>query len=174
MESENSFLHNILKELSKSSLVGIETEAFLRQHRINIIFSRQTNSSASWTLNSRIHLNSNKYSHESDFKDPELLSLLVHETRHLQQGPFTALSVYGELDAWQAGFSFLKEIIGSSLHPNLEQILTLPAGWSRNVLREAASLMMAYAPGYRINLLPLYPIHKEIAWWVSRKEPTWE
>jgi hypothetical protein len=79
--------------------------------------------------------------------------------------------VYGELDAWQVGFHFYQVMTGSQLNPTLQDILNLPLGWSRVVLKETADLMKAYSPGYRIDLLPLYPIHREIAWCISREEP---
>jgi hypothetical protein len=41
------------------------------------------------------------YSYNQPLNDPRIFTLNIHEVRHLQQGFFTALSVYGELEAWQ-------------------------------------------------------------------------
>jgi len=61
-------------------------------------------------------------------------------------------------------------LTGSPLKPLLQELLQLPLNYSRGGLMEAARLMKAYSPGYRIDLYPLYPIHKEIVWWFTRKE----
>jgi hypothetical protein len=42
-------------------------------------------------------------------------------------------------------------------------MLSLPLTYDRDVLRRARNLMQAYAgKGYRADLLPLYPLGKEI------------
>ena len=59
------------------------------------------------------------------------------------------------------------------LVPALEELLTLPLDWDRANLRRARDLMQAYAgKGYRVDLLPLYPMQNEINYWITRKEPT--
>jgi len=38
------------------------------------------------------------------------------------------------------------------------------------MLKKAANLMQDYAgKGYRVDLLPLYPLGREIQYWVTRK-----
>ncbi|HBG74643.1 MAG: hypothetical protein A2X25_11470 [Chloroflexi bacterium GWB2_49_20] len=170
-DKERFFRDGVFKELAKHGALGVETGAFMRQQKTGLKFRRQAHSGAAWSLNGNIHLSADDYSLNSDPNNPGMLSLIVHEVCHLQQGFITALSVYGELDAWQVGFRFYQGMTGSPLKPILQDILNLPLGWSRVVLREAAGLMKAYSPGYRIDLLPLYPIHREIVWWISRKEP---
>jgi len=170
-KKETLYRDNVFKELAKQGPLGLESEAFMRQHKVSLKFRQQKNSGAAWTLAGNIHLNANDYSINSKPDNPGMLSLIVHEVHHLRQGLLTALSVYGELDAWQVGFNFYKSMTGSPLNPFLQELLKLPVGYSRDVLREAAKLMIAYSPGYRIDLLPLYPIHREIAWWVTRREP---
>lgn len=50
--------------------------------------------------------------------------------------------------------------------------MSLPLGWDRNVLRRAVQLMQDYAgKGYRADLLPYYPLGKEIAYRLFRKVP---
>ena len=49
------------------------------------------------------------------------------------------------------------------MHTAIEEMLSLPLGWDRAVLRPARELMQEYAgKGYRADLLPLYPLGKEI------------
>jgi hypothetical protein len=50
--------------------------------------------------------------------------------------------------------------------------MSLPLGWDRAVLRRAVDLMQAYAgKGYRADLLPYYPLGKELAYRLFRKVP---
>jgi len=107
---------------------------------------------------------------------PYPLSLIVHEVRHLQQGLFTALSVNGELEAWQAQFSLLKSLTGQ-YHSNLQfntiinDLMSLRLNKDRKILARAVTLMKAYAgKGYRINMLPLYPLPREILFLITRKQ----
>ena len=109
--------------------------------------------------------------------DPHALSLVIHEVRHLRQGPSIALSVYGELEAWQLQFGFLKSLTGhyhSDPQPNhmLGELVALALNWERPVLQQARRLMQAYAgKAYRIDLLPLYPLPAEIMFRISGKRP---
>jgi hypothetical protein len=90
----------------------------------------------------------------------------------LQQGFFTALSVYGELDAWQLEWNVYHRIHKRYPHPAIEELMSLPLGWDRDVLRKAVQLMQAYAgKGYRADLLPYYPMGKEIAYRLFKKIP---
>jgi hypothetical protein len=90
--------------------------------------------------------------------------------RHLQQGAITAISVYGELDAWQYEFRLLKKMLGRDLHPLLEEILQLPLNFDRDNLRLARKLMHKFAGfWYCAWILPMYPITSEIKYWFTRK-----
>ena len=144
---------------------------YLRSHRTKIRFNRQSISTgAIWFIDGNIYLNTRYYSTQTMHNDPHLLSLIVHEVCHLQQGFFTALSVYGELEAWQLGFRVYQSLTGhlplgrgENPHAALLEIMSLPLGWDRQVLRRAQILMQEYAgKGYRADLLPLYPLRKEI------------
>lgn len=168
---EALFQKNVFKELAKYGSTGLDSVAFMRQHRVKLKFRLQKNSGAAWTLGGNILLNAQTYSTNSKPDNPGMLSLLVHEVHHLRQGFLTAFSVYGELDAWQVGFNFYQDMTGSPLNPLLQELLQLPLNYSRVGLKDATRLMKAYSPGYRIDLYPLYPIHREIAWWLTRKEP---
>jgi hypothetical protein len=83
---------------------------------------------------------------------------------------FTALSVYGELDAWQLEFGIYHRIMKRYPHPAITALMDLPLNHDRTILKKAASLMQAYAgKGYRVDLLPLYPWDKEIKYWLLRR-----
>ena len=102
--------------------------------------------------------------------NPGAWGLLIHEVRHLQQGWLTALSIYGELDAWQYQLSTLKKLTGKQVAPALEEILSLPLNMERENLQYARQLMTQFAgKSYGANWLPLYPIHREIKYWLTRK-----
>ncbi len=163
----------VLEKLAETGELGKESVDYIRDNAVRMHFRKYSKSTgARWFLFRNISLNTRYYSKETALDDPAMLSLLVHEVHHLKQGVLTALSVYGELDAWQVGFRFYKEIHPVRLHSAIEEMLTLPLNYERENLRRAAKLMQEYAgKGYRINWLPLYPIWQEILFWLIRKEP---
>lgn len=144
---------------------GAQTAAFLHQRRVKIAFHRQAPAvGAMWTLSGAIHLNARYFSPQR-LDEPRLLALLVHETCHLRQGLLTALSIYGELEAWQADFGFQYDLTGAYPAQPLQELCALPLVLDRQVLRHAQTLMLAYAgSGYRADLLPLYPFPLELRW----------
>jgi hypothetical protein len=128
------------------------------------------NVGAFWVLTRSLYLNTAHYSREDSIKNPAAWTLLIHEVKHLQQGALTALSIYGELEAWQIQFRLWKNLAGKTLPPALEEIISLPLDMDRANLRRARRLMTDYAGIlYGAYLYPLYPIHKEIKYWFSRK-----
>ena len=154
--------------------VGEEGQAameFVRKSRTRIGFKRvRPNVGAFWTIFGNIHLNSIYYNYDTPLDDLRVKTLIIHEVRHLQQGLATALSVYGELDAWQLEFRVYHRLKGKYPHPAIAELMTLPLELDRTTLKKAAALMQAYAgKGYRVDLLPLFPIGKEIRYWVLRK-----
>lgn len=161
----------VICHLAKYKGVGVETCEYIRKHNVHLKFSKLIHSAAAWTFGGNIQLDIERSSGTTLYDDQYLLSLVVHETCHLKQGFLTALSVYGELNAWQVGFRFFKEISGVALHPVIEEVLDLPLNWSRENLSKAALLMKRVSPVYRIDLLPLYPIHQELLWRLFRKVP---
>jgi len=94
-----------------------------------------------------------------------MLSLIVHEARHLEQGPLLALSVLGELDAWQIQYDALRELGENRPQDwvkNLDLIRKLPSPSTGPVsdadLELARGLMLdSQGWGYKIWLLPLRP-----------------
>jgi len=168
--------HAVWKEklLEAVSVLGEEGCAavdLLRARRVKVGFMNvRPNIGAFWTVFGNIRLNSHYYSYETSLDDLRIRTLIIHEARHLQQGLITALSVYGELDAWQLEFGVYHRVKGRYLHPAIEQLMEIPLECDRTVLKKAARLMQDYAgKGYRADLLPLYPIGREIRYWFTRK-----
>jgi hypothetical protein len=171
---KDTWKKNILEKLAEAGDLGKESADYIQKNKVHMRFRRYSKSTgARWFLFRNISLNTRYYSRATTLDDPSMLSLLVHEVHHLKQGMWTALSVYGELDAWQVGFRFYKSIHPVRLHMAIEKILTLPLNYDRENLRHAGKLMQAYAgKGYHINWLPLYPLRHEVRYWLARKEPS--
>ncbi len=155
-----TLLSNLL-QLGESGKTAAE---YLQNHKTRIGFRRARSSvGAFWTPFGNIYLNSRRYTFDNSLTDPYVLCLVLHETRHLQQGFFTALSVYGELEAWQLHFNAWQSMVDKPVHPAISELLSLPLGWERASLLRARTLMQDFAgKKYRIDLLPLYPFGKEI------------
>jgi hypothetical protein len=160
--------------LEALSNVDNDAVSFIHARRVSIQFGMQgTHTHAIWRPGNRIYLNSTYFSPETDPHDPLVQSVLVHEVRHLQQGFFKALSVYGEMDAWQLGFRVLHQLTGQPFHPKLVELMSLPLCLDRDVLHRAQLLMQVYAgKHYRADLLPLYPWGLEIKYRLGYKPPT--
>jgi len=163
---------SLLEAVAQVGDEGLAACDFIRARRTKIGFKQVRPSvGAFWTLFGNIRLNSQYYSYNTPLDDLRVKTLIIHEVRHLQQGIFTALSVYGELDAWQLEFGIYHRVKGKYPHPAIAELMTLPLKYDRAVLKKAASLMQAYAgKGYRVDLLPLYPLGKEIKYWIFRQE----
>ncbi len=149
---------------------GLAAMQYIRTHKTKIGFKRvRSNVGAFWTIFGNIRLNSLYYTYDTPMDDLRIRTLIIHEARHLQQGIATALSVYGELDAWQLEFGIYHRIKGNYPHPSIAELMTLPLEYDRAVLKKAVSLMQMYAgKGYRADLLPLFPAGREIRYWVLR------
>lgn len=159
------------QKVAESSEEGAEAVRYVREKKIRVGMRRARKSvGAFWTWEHAFYLNKVHYTMESALENPRAWTLFVHEVRHLQQGIPTAMSVYGELDAWQYEFRLFKKITGKTLKPELEEILSLPLNFDRANLRYAQKLMTKFGGfWYAAWILPLYPIHKEILYWVTRK-----
>jgi hypothetical protein len=168
--------HNVWRDHLLDAVVQVGDEGraavdFLRIHKTKIGFKEvRPNIGAFWTVFGNIRLNSKYYTYETPFDDLRIKTLIIHEARHLQQGLMTALSVYGELDAWQLEFGIYHRIRGKYPHHAIAELMTLPLAYDRGVLRKAAFLMQAYAgKGYRVDLLPLFPWKLELRYWMTRQ-----
>lgn len=155
-----------------TSLQAVDAEAvhFLETRRVKIGFRKQSSATAAiWTPGQRIYLNPQYFSPTTPPNDPRVLALICHEICHLRQGFFTALSVYGELEAWQLGFRIEHRLTGRPYPPVITELMALPLSWEREPLEKARQLMLTYAgKGYRADLLPLYPLGKEIQYWLKK------
>lgn len=164
----------LISSLDRAGPAGHAAASYMEQKGIHLGLRPQS-SGAQWTIRRSIQLHP-RYGIAP--RDPYALSLVVHEVRHLQQGWLTALSVYGELEAWQRQFRFLKDGLGwrpeDPGHDRLiAGLLSLPVSWDRSVLQKARSLMRAYGGRrYRIDLLPLYPLHLELLFAVTGRRPS--
>jgi hypothetical protein len=176
MTSQNRFMwtSHLLASLDQVGEAGRDAAKYLRDHRTYIGFRRvRRNIGAFWTILGTIHFNTMHYSLESDPSDLRVLTLLIHEVKHLQQGILTALSVYGELEAWQLQFRIYHQMTNAKMHIAIEEMMSLSRGWDRAELARARELMQEYAgKGYRADLLPLYPLGHEIRYRLFRQVPT--
>jgi len=163
----NSLLESVV-EVGEEGKAAVD---FIRARRTKIgIKKARPNVGAFWTMFGNIRLNSHYYTYDTPLDDLRIKTLIIHEARHLQQGPIVALSVYGELDAWQLEFRIYHRIKGKYPHSAIAELMSLPLEYDRAVLKKAVNLMQAYAgKGYRIDLLPLYPLGREIKYWLTRK-----
>ena len=163
----NSMLESVI-ECGEEGKAAVD---FIRTRRTQIDIKRaRPNVGAFWTVFGNIRLNSHYYTYETPLDDLRIKTLIIHEARHLQQGLITALSVYGELDAWQLEFRVYNRIKGKYPHSAIAELMTLPLEYDRAVLKKAVNLMQAYAgKGYRIDLLPLYPLGREIKFRLTGK-----
>ncbi len=108
--------------------------------RTKIGFKRaRPNIGAFWTVFGNIRLNSHYYTYETPLDDLRIKTLIIHEARHLQQGMITALSVYGELDAWQLEFGIYHRVKGDYPHAAIGELMTLPLGYDRDGIEESCS-----------------------------------
>lgn len=165
------WMEGLLEAVTQIGEEGRLAADLVRARRTKIGFRKARPSiGAYWTLFGNIRLNSKYYTYETPFDDLRIKTLIIHEARHLQQGIMTALSVYGELDAWQLEFGIYHRIRGQYPHAAIAELVTLPLEYDRSVLKKAASLMQAYAgKGYRVDLLPLFPWDRELKYWMRRQ-----
>jgi hypothetical protein len=163
-----SSIDRLLTRLDEAGPEGRAARDYLRARRIRVSLRPQS-AGARWTPFGNIELNPTQMANEA-----YALSLLVHEVRHLKQGKIRALSVLGELEAWQEQFAYLKTLTGKySSSPRhqaiIEEMMALSRD-SRADLNRARQLMREFAgPKYHIYWLPLFPLGREIRFWVKRQ-----
>src|SRR6266540_5336185 len=125
--NHSEWREQLLDAVENCSSEGKEAVSYIRTHKTHIAIRRARKSvGAFWTFTRAAYLNSVYYSRESSLANPGAWAILVHEVRHLQQGWLIALSIYGELDAWQYQFQLLKKLTGKQLVQSLEEILSIP------------------------------------------------
>lgn len=169
---EHSFwLNNLFAAVENLGEEGRVAVDFLRKRQRKVGFKKvRPNIGAFWTVFGNIRLNSHYYNYSSSLDDLKLKTLIIHEVCHLRQGFFTALSVFGELEAWQLEFNVYRRVKGRYPGKAIEKLMELPLTYDRDVLKQAVHLMQEYAgKGYRADLLPLYPLGREIRYRLTRK-----
>jgi hypothetical protein len=168
----SEWLEKYFERVKQSSNEGRDAVEYVRTYGTRVGIKRARKSVGAFcTIARNFYLNSIHYTRETALENPHAWALFIHEVCHLKQGFFVALSVFGELEAWQTEFRVYKSITNKPLIPILEELLSMPPNtMDRNHLRRAREIMMQYAgKGYGANWLPLYPINKEIRYWVTRK-----
>lgn len=156
---------DLLSTLSKSGSHGKQAVDYLNKRGGRVSFAPQP-TGAKWTLKGMmggppdVIVNDTHQSKAKSGKDTWTLSVIAHELKHYQQGLFTALSVYGELEAWQLQIRVLRDLGTPPKHAALQAIEKLKLSHDPKVLRDAARLMKEFSPTYRIDLLPLNPIFR--------------
>jgi hypothetical protein len=174
LKETSGWLQGLESALENTGARGAETARYLRDYSVRIVL-RQQSAGARWTIDRRIEIHP-RYAQGPGIS-PYGLSLVIHEVRHLQQGLCTALSVYGEMDAWRVQFGFLSELSvevpgSESQRASIRQLLALPFGCDRVDLSTARRLMRDYGGrAYRVDLLPLYPVRWEIAYLITGRVP---
>jgi hypothetical protein len=165
MADYSSWLDQLLDNLDRSGPEGHAARRFLADQRIRVDLRHQP-TGARWTVTRRIQLHPRCA--EGAPNAPYPLSLIIHEIRHLRQRWIAALSVQGELQAWQAQFAFFRSLTGryhelAYREGIIRDLMSLSCSADRQALSQARDLMRAYAgKSYRIDLLPFYPLHNEI------------
>lgn len=103
-----------------------------------------------------------------------MFALLAHEAKHLEQGIAEALSVRGELMAWQLHFDVLTQSGAKPACHLWREIRGLDPESRADVKRARALIRESAGPGYHIDWLPIWPLPAEVALWlrvVARREP---
>jgi hypothetical protein len=102
---------DLLSQLDNSGPDAQAAAAFIRERRIRVGFRKARPwVGAFWFVDGNIYLNATRYSPDTGVTNPRVLCLVVHEAHHLKQGTLTALSVYGELEAWQVDFGLYSSL----------------------------------------------------------------
>ena len=163
-----SSLDKLLARLDETGPEGRAARDFLRARRVRVGLRPQP-TGARWTVLGGIQLSPSQLADEA-----YALSLIVHEVRHLKQGILGALSVRGELEAWQEQFAYLKSLTGryssNQRHQAIVEKLMELSLDNRADLQRARQLMQEVGgKKYRIDLLPLYPLGQEIWFWTTKR-----
>jgi hypothetical protein len=137
---------------------GVHAVEYMMQNDVHLIFNQETQPAAWHPFSNNIFLNSNQYSLNSDPANPFMLSSIAHETVHLQQPLLQRITIAGETQAWQVGFTVYETITGqlpSGKDPLAAgNIMSLDANnLSQSDLENTRQWMTDFDPGYRSDLL---------------------
>ena len=168
---EANWQRELLNNLSKAGPVGQHTAEYLRRNQIQVAVVENGATNLWWkakftAAGPRIQPAMFLSRHLANMPPHSawLMASIVHETQHLEQGFWTAFSVYGELDAWQVGFRFYQTLPGHRpLSAPVQQLLELPFSHDRSVLRQARDLInQRENEGSRLG--------RQVWWVLSRKK----
>jgi len=163
MQKRAAWELDVFNKLRKSGSLGAKSVDYIAKRKVKLSFGAQP-TGAKWTLKGmllgppEVIVNSKQMAGVKSAKDNWSLSVIAHEVKHYQQGMLVALSVYGELEAWQLQMRLLRDLGSPPKHQALKAIEKLKLSHDPKVLREAARLMKEYSPEYRVDLLLLNPI----------------
>jgi len=162
----------VFQRLREAGPLNSEAAVYLQRKKNRLGFFQQYKSGAAWTFLGNITL-----APEGDLEHAYTLSLIVHEVVHLGQSLLTRLSMQGELPAWQhqerVYFELTRKRIGDpdqayrDTRRFWDELMGLSAH-SRDDLVRAQELMKNISPGYRSHCLPLFPLTREIGYFLVR------
>jgi len=165
----------VFDNLNNIDLLDTNVVNYLKTKKFKVGFHKQYNSGGGWTFLKNITLTPG-----DDPKDPYVLSLIIHEAFHLTQSLWMRLSMQGELKAWKYQKQIYPQIArtkGNEIGSPNEAYGGTKQHWdkladlsldSRESLRIAQSVMKDIARGYRSDRLPLYPLPKEILFYLKQ------
>lgn len=154
----------MLSKLSASGPSGRKAVDYITAKNVKLSFAAQP-TGARWTPlgmtigPKEIQINPRQEASTKEAEDAWSISLIAHEAKHYEQGLFTALSVYGELEAWQLQMKVLRDLGVPPTNLELLAIERLKLSHDPKVLQEAVRLMKQRDPNYRIDLLPFNPLN---------------
>jgi hypothetical protein len=157
----------VLASLMRGGSAMQHAAKYIIAHDVQIRF-RNLSEGAMWWIDGNMYLNADRYSTQTRPDHPGMLALVVHEAKHLEQGPLVALSVYGELEAWQIQYQVFKELIGTppgtyEKRMAWDELSQIPLGYSRDDLDRARELIQFIGgASYPIDKLPLRPLAAHI------------
>jgi hypothetical protein len=147
--AHNSWVRKVLDAMRTSGGVGEEKAKYIKEQGIAFIPKYKGANNAHWgskwgwcglKMDNTIHYPIS-WEKKPD-NDPWVLSSFVHETVHLEQGVRTALSVYGELQAWQVGFQYYLSLSKTGVSRKVKELLNLPLSHEREILTQAKNLII--------------------------------
>jgi hypothetical protein len=171
-EVKSEDYEQVFQALMSAGTFNATVAQFMKKAKVRLGLHQQYKSGAGWTILRNITL-----APDAKLHDPYTLCLISHEIFHIQQPILTRLSVLGEMLAWQFQIKAYRELTGKEIGDHGEayggtkeywdQIAQLSAD-SRDDLLKAQALMKKVAPGYRSDCLPLFPLLKEIGFYLGK------
>ncbi len=145
----NPWVRAVLKNMLASGGDGKKKAGYILKHGIRFITKIKGANNAHWgskfgwrglVMDNTIHYPAAWEKKPED--DPWVLASFVHEAVHLEQGVRTALSVYGELQAWQVGFRYYLTLTKTGVSREIRELLNLKLSHERETLTQAKNLII--------------------------------